>query len=146
MAKQFEQLRKMRGKVDKLKEKASRAGSPRMAEKYLRQADIILASVQAIKDNWKRFAERAQGNSNFRGMRHTREAREKMSSARKEFWQSKAGIEKMWRGRMRRRYRQEGKCLIRFPRLPSSVDEKWLRKYRKRYRTVIGENPDIRFY
>jgi hypothetical protein len=146
MAKQYEQLKRMRGKVDRLKEKARRAGSPRMADKYLRQADIILASIQAIKDNWREFGERAQGNVNFKGMRHSREAREKMSSARKDFWKSKAGFEKMWRARRARQFREKGKCLIRFPRLPASMDKDWLRKYRKRYRTVIGENPDIRLY
>jgi hypothetical protein len=146
MAKQYEQLKRMREKVDRLKEKATQAGSPRMADKYLRQADNILASVQAIKDNWKEFGERAHGNNNFKGMRHSREAREKMSTARKNFWKSKAGFEKMWRARRRRQYREKGKCLLRFPRLPSSVDKDWLMTYRKKYKRVIGQYPDIRFY
>jgi hypothetical protein len=146
MAKQFEQLKRMMEKVARLKEKARQAGNVRMAEKHLRQADNILASVQAIKDNWKEFGERARGNTNFRGMRHSREAREKMSIVRKDFWKGTAGFEKMWRARRRRQYREKGKCLLRFPRLPSSVDEKWLRMYRKRYRKVIGQYPDIRFY
>jgi len=145
MAKQYEQLKRMRGKVDRLKEKARQAGNDRMAAKYLRQADNILASIQAIQDNRKNFGEIAKGNDNFKGMRHSRGAREKMSSARKDFWKSKAGFEKMWRARRRRQYREKRKCLIRFPRLPASVDKDWLRTYRKRYRTVIGENPDIRF-
>jgi hypothetical protein len=146
MAKQYEQLKRMREKADRLKEKARQASNPRIAEKHLRHADTILASIQAIKDNWKDFGERARGNTNFRGMRHSREAREKMSSARKNFWKGKAGFEKMWRARRRRQYREKGKCLIRFPRLPSSVDEKWLKIYRKRYKRVIGQHPGIRFY
>lgn len=146
MAKQFEQLIRMREKAAWLKERARQAGNARMAEKCFQQADNILASIQAIKDNWKEFGERSQGNDNFKGMRHSREAREKMSSARKDFWKSKAGFEKMWRARRRRQYREKGKCLIRFPRLPSSVDEKWLKIYRKRYKRVIGQHPDIRFY
>lgn len=146
MAKQYEQLKRMREKADRLKERATQAGDDSVAAKRLRQADNILASIQAIKDNWKRFGERARGNTNFRGMRHSREAREQMSSVRCDFWKSKAGFEKMWRARRRRQYREKGKCLIRFPRLPSSVDAKWLKIYRKRYRRVIGEHPDIRFY
>jgi hypothetical protein len=146
MAKEYDQLKRMSEKADRLKEKARLAGSPKMAERYLWQADIVLASIQAIKDNWKEFGESAQGNTNFKGMQHSRDAREKMSTARKDFWKSKAGFEKMWRARIRRKYREKGKCLIRFPRLPSSVDNKWLRTYRKRYRKVIGENPAIRLY
>ena len=146
MAKQYEQLKRMREKVDRLKEKARQAGNLRMTDKYHRQADNILASIQAIKDNWKEFGERAQGNTNFKGPRHSREARAEMSRLRKDFWKSKAGFKKMWRARIKRKYREKGKCLIRFPRLTSRVDKDWLRAYRKRYRTVIGENPDIRFY
>jgi hypothetical protein len=140
MAKQYEQLKRMKEKVDRLKEKARQAGSPRMADKYLRQADIIIASIQAIKDNWKEFGERAQGNDNFKGMRHSREAREKMSSVRKDFWKSKAGSEKMWRARRRRQYREKGECPLRFPRLDiSSADQEWLAAYRKRYRRITGK-------
>ena len=146
MAKQYEQLKRMRGKIDRLKEKARQTGNARVAEKHLRQADSILVSIQAIKDNWKEFGERARGNTNFRGMHHSREARARMSSARSDFWKSRAGFEKMWRARRRRQYREKGKCLLRFPRLPSSVDEKWLRKYRKRYKRVIGQHPDISLY
>jgi hypothetical protein len=146
MAKQFEQLKRMREKVDRLKERARQASNPRIADRHLRQADNILASIQAIKDNWKEFGERAHGNTNFKGMGHSFEAREKMSSARKEYWKSKAGFQKMWRARRRRQYREKGKCLIRFPRLPASMDKDWLRTYKKRYRTVIGENPDVRLY
>lgn len=140
MAKQYDQLKRMRGKVDRLKEKARQAGSSRMADKYLRQADNILASIQAIKDNWKEFGERAQGNTNFKGMRHSREARVKMSSARKDFWKSKAGSEKMWRARRRRQYQENGECPLRFPRLGvSSTDQKWLDTYRDRYRRITGK-------
>jgi hypothetical protein len=146
MAKQFEQLKRMLEKIERLQERARRAGDDRVAAKHLRQADNILASIQAIKDNWKQFGERARRNTNFKGMQHSREAREKMSSARKDFWKSRAGFEKMWRARRRRQYREEGKCLIRFPRLSSSVDKTWLRTYRKRYRQVVGQYPDIRFY
>jgi hypothetical protein len=146
MAKQYEQLKRMREKVDRLKEKARQSGNPRMAKKYLRQADNILASVQAVKDNWKDFGERAQGNENFKGMRHSREAREKMSRLRKDFWKSKTGFQKMWRSRRARQYREKGRCLLRFPRLPSSVDRQWLRTYRKKYRKITGENPDMRLY
>ena|ERR1700674_2519086 len=146
MAKQYEQLKKMGEKADRLKDKATQAGNARRAEKHLRQADNILASIQAIKDNWEDFGERAQGNVNFKGRRHSREAREKMSSARKDFWKSKAGFEKMWRARRRRQYREKGKCLLRFPRLSRSVDGKWLRMYRKRHRKIIGQHPDMRLY
>jgi hypothetical protein len=69
-----------------------------------------------------------------------------MSDVRKYFWKSKAGFEKMWRARRRRRYREEGKCLIRFPRLPSSVDKKWLSMHRKTYKMVIGQLPDVFLY
>jgi hypothetical protein len=146
MAAHYDQLKRMMEKVERLKERARTAHDPRIAEKHLRRADVMLASVQAIKDNRKEFGERARGNTNFKGARHSREAREKMSLARKEFWQSNAGFQKMWRARRRRQYREKGKCLIRFPRIPASVDKDWLKACRKRYRTVIGENPDIRLY
>ena len=150
MAKQYEQLKRMREKVDRLKEKARQAGSSRMTEKYLQQAENVLASVQAIIENWKRFGERAQGNVNFRGMRHSREAREKMSSVRKDFWKSKAGSEKMWRARRRRQFRENGKCPLRFPRLGVlSTDQKWLDTYRDRYRRITGKRlgrSDILFH
>jgi hypothetical protein len=149
MAKQFEQLKRMRGKADRLKEKAIQAGNSRMADKHLRQADNILASVQAIKDNWKEFGERAQGNVNFKGMRHTREVREKMSSARKDFWKSKAGFDKMWQARRARQFREKGKCLLRFPRLGVSVEQEWLAAYRKRYHKITGKRlgrSDVHLY
>jgi hypothetical protein len=149
MAKQFEQLKRMREKVDRLKEKARQAGNPRMGDKYLRHADIILASIQAIKDNRKEFGERAQGSVNFRGMRHSREARQKMSSVRKDFWKSKAGFEKMWRARKARQFREKGKCRLRFPRLDVSVEQEWLALYCKRYNKITGmhlRRSDIHLY
>ena len=146
MAKQYDQLKRMREKVDRLKKRAAQAGNDQLAAKHLRQADIVLGSIQAIEVNWKEFGERARGNTNFREMGHSREARDKMSNLRKDFWKSKTGFEKMWRARRSRQYREKGKCLIRFPRLPSSVDEKWLRTYRKRYKRVIGQHPDVRLY
>jgi hypothetical protein len=57
MPKQYEQLKRMKEKVDRLKERARQTGNARVAEKHLRQADIILTSVQAIKENWKEFGE-----------------------------------------------------------------------------------------
>jgi len=69
-----------------------------------------------------------------------------MSRARKAFWKSKAGFEKMWRARRRRQFREQGKCLMRFPRLASTVDREWLRTYRKRYKKIIGFRPEVRFY
>jgi hypothetical protein len=146
MAAHYEQLKRMREKADRLKERARLANNPRMADKYLWQADIVLRSIQAIKDNWKAFGERARGNANFKGAQHTQPARQKMSEMRKDFWQSKSGFEKMWRARRRRQYREKGKCLIRFPRLPSSVDKKWLSMHRKRYKMVIGQLPDVFLY
>jgi hypothetical protein len=146
MAKQFEQLKRMLEKVDRLKDKARQAANVRTADKHLWQADNILASIQAIKDNWKRFGETARGNTNFKGMRHTREGRVKMSRARTTFWKSKAGFEKMWRARRRRQYREKRECLLRFPRLIRSVERKFLRTYRKRYKQVIGKYPDMRLY
>jgi hypothetical protein len=146
MARHFEQLKRMREKVERLKAKEQMAKNPRIAAKHLRQADIILTSIQAVKENWKEFGESARGNTNFRGRRHSREAREQMSDVRKDFWKSKAGFEKMWRARRRRQYREEGKCLIRFPRLPSSVDKKWLSMHRKTYKMVIGQLPDVFLY
>jgi len=63
-----------------------------------------------------------------------------MSTAREEFWERKAGFEKMWRARRRRQYREKGKCPMRFPRLGvSSTDQKWLDTYRKKYRTITGK-------
>jgi len=130
----------MREKAARLREKARLAGDPRFAERYLRQAENILASIQAIKDNWKAFGESARGNNYRRGARHSPEARAEMSSVRKDFWKSKAGFEKMWRARRRRQYREEGKCLLRFPRLGvSSIDQEWLATYRKRYRRITGK-------
>jgi hypothetical protein len=146
MAKQFEQVKRMLEKIERLQQRARHARDDRVAAKYLRQADSILASVQAVKNNWKRFGESARGNTNFKGMRHSPEARAKMSSARSYFWKSKAGFEKMWRARKRRQYREKGKCLFRFPRLPRSVDRVWLKTYRYRYERIIGERPKMRLY
>lgn len=146
MARHFGQLKRMIAKVERLKELARTAGNPRIAEKYLRQADEVLRSIQAIKDNWSEFGERARGNANFKGAQHTQQARQKMSEMRKAYWASKAGFEKMWRARRRRQYREAGKCLIRFPRIPASVDKEWLKDYRERYRRIIGKRPKIRFY
>ena len=146
MGGQYGQVKRMREKADRLKEKAGQAEDPRTADKYGRWADNILASVQAIKDNWKAFGERAQGNTHRRGVRHSPEAREKMSRSRKAFWKSKAGFEKMWRARKRRQAREKRECLLRFPRLPSSVDKEWLKIYRDRYRRLIGACPKIRYY
>ena len=146
MARQFEQLKRMRKKADRQKEKARPAENPRLADKYLWQAENVLAAIQAIKGNWKKFGENARGNTNFKGVQHSREAREKMRIARKEFWASKAGFEKMWRARMRRRYWEEGKCVLRFPRLPASADKGWLKGYRERYKRVIGKRPEICLY
>ncbi len=146
MAGQYGQVKRMREKADRLKEKARQAGDPRTADKFRRWADNLVASVQAIEDNWKAFGERAQGNTHRRGVQHSPEAREKMSRHRKAFWKSTAGLEKMWRARKRRQYREKGECLLRFPRLPSSVDKKWLKSYRERYRRLIGRHPEIRSY
>jgi hypothetical protein len=52
----------------------------------------------------------------------------------------------MWRARRRRQYREKRKCLLRFPRLSCSVDKKFLRTYRKRYKQIIGQYPDMRHY
>ena len=146
MAGQYAQVKSMRDKADRLKEKARQAGDPRMAERHRHWADNILAAVQAIEDNWKAFGERAQGNTHRRGVHHSPEARETMSRLRKAFWKSTAGFEKMWRARKRRQCREKGECLLRFPRLPSSVDKAWLKIYRERYRRLIGGRPEIRFY
>lgn len=136
----------MKEKVDRLKERARQAKNLRLAEKHLRQAHIILVSIQAVKDNRKAFGEQARGNTNFKRKRHSYEAREKMSSARKDFWKSKAGFEKMWRARRRRQYREKGECPLRFPRLPASVDRAWLKIYRDRYEKIVGKRPRIRLY
>ena len=140
MAGQYGQVDRMREKAARLREKARLADDPRFAERYLRQADNVLASIQAIEDNWKAFGERARGNTFRRGARHSPEARAEMSRLRKDFWESKAGFDKMWRARRRRQFRENGKCPLRFPRLGvSSTDQKWLDTYRDRYRRITGK-------
>jgi hypothetical protein len=146
MAAHYEQLKRMREKADRLKERAKFADSPRMAHKYLRQAENVLASIDAIEQNWREFGEQARGNTNFKGAQHTPEARAEMSMIRKAFWASKAGREKMWRARKKRQYREDGGCRFRFPRLSSSVDKEWLKAYCARYKRVIGRRPEIRLY
>jgi len=77
MGGQYGQVKRMRDKADRLKEKAGQAGDPRTADKFRRWADNIVASVQAIEDNWKAFGERAQGNTHRRGVQHFPEAKDK---------------------------------------------------------------------
>ena len=146
MAGQYGQVKRMRERAARLLEKADQSEDSRMADKYRRWADNILASVQAIEHNWKAFGKRSRGNTNRTGTQHSAEARAKMRSIRKAFWKSKAGFEKMWRARRRRQYREARKCLLRFPRLPASVDKRWLKIYRKRYTKVIGVRPDVHCY
>ena len=141
MGGQYGQVKRMRDKADRLKEEARQAGDPRTADKFRHWADNLLASIQAIEDNWKAFGERAQGNTHRKGVHHSIEARERMSRSRKAFWKSTAGFEKMWRARRARQFREKGKCLLRFPRLGvSSSEQKWLDAYRKSYRRITG-NP-----
>jgi hypothetical protein len=146
MSRQFGQLQRMESKIAQLIEKAKLAESDKARERYLRQADQVQARIQAIRDNWKAFTGESRGNTNRRGIPHSSEARRKMSERRRAFWKSKAGFEKMWRARRRRQYREKKKCLLRFPRLPSSVDKEWLRAYRKRYKSVVGTLPEMYFH
>lgn len=146
MTRHFGQLQKMERKIAELKDRAKWARTDGAADKYLRRADAILAHITNILDNQRAFGEGARGNTNRRGVPHSREARAKMSKARKEFWKSKAGFQKMWRARRMRQYREAGKCLFRFSRLSTSVDKRWLKSYRKRYKEIFGTLPDIHCY
>jgi hypothetical protein len=146
VARHFGQLQKMERKIAELKEKAKWAQTDRATDRYLRRVDAILARIKNIRDNQRAFGERARGNTNRRGVPHSREARAKMSKVRKEFWKTKAGFQKMWRARTMRQYREAGKCLLRYPRLPVSVDKGWLKIYRRSYKKIVGKLPDIHYY
>ena len=149
MARHFGQLQRMERKIAELQEKAKWAETDRATDKYLRRADAILARIKNIRDNRRSFGERARGNTNRRGVPHSREARAKMSKARKEFWKTKAGFQKMWRARRARQFREAGRCLLRFPRFPASVEREWLDVYRKKYHRITGKHlgrSDIHLY
>jgi len=105
VSRHFGQLQRMERKIAELKEKAKWAQTDGATDKYLRRADAILARIKNIRDNRRAFGERARGNTNRREVPHSREARAKMSKARKEFWKTKAGFQKMWRARRIRQYR-----------------------------------------
>ena len=87
-----------------------------------------------------------RGHGGYEGYEHTEESRRKISEAVKNRLAEPRISKKMWRARRARQFREKGRCLIRFPRLASTVDKKWLRRYRKRYKKAIGEYPEIRFY
>jgi hypothetical protein len=142
----FGQLQKMERKIAELKEKAKWAQTDGATDKYLRRADAILARIKNIRDNQRAFGERARGNTNRRGVPHSREARAKMSKARKDFWETRTGSQKMWRARRMRQYREAGRCLLRYPRLPVSVDGGWLKTYRRNYKKIVGTVPEFRLY
>jgi hypothetical protein len=146
VARHFGQLQRMERKIAELQEKAKWAETDRATDKYLRRADAILARIKNIRDNRRSFGERARGNTNRRGVPHSREARAKMSKARKEFWKTKAGFQKMWRARRIRQYREAGRCRQRYPRLPDSVDKRWLKTHRRNYKKIVGTVPELRLY
>ena len=107
-----------------------------------RQADVIRTSIQNIKDNWERFQKmvREQKGGGHKGIPHSDETRARISRSQMESWKTETrqdAVARTWRAK---RYRREGKCLIRFPRLPRSVDKEWLRAYRKTYRRSTGKH------
>jgi hypothetical protein len=146
VARHFGQLQKMEQKIAELKEKAKWAQTDGAADKYLHRADTILARIKNISDNRRAFGERSRGNTNRRGVPHSREARAKMSKARRDFWKTKAGFQKMWRARRMRQYREAGRCLLRYPRLPDSVDKRWLKTHKRNYKKIVGTTPELRLY
>jgi len=104
-----------------------------------------MTSLENIQKNWKKFA-----SGGHRGHEHSETSRRKMSESHKALWQDHEFREKMWRARRARQFREKGKCLLRFPRLPvSSTDREWLKGYRKRYHRITGKHlgsSDIRYH
>ena len=125
-------MAKRYGGFDKLRNKAE---ADRLAGKD-RQSSAAIASWENMKARW----EEMRGNRYRRGSTHTKESRRQMSESHKAQWQDPRFFAKMWRARRARRFREKGKCLLRFPRLGiSSTDQEWLDTYRKRYRRITGK-------
>lgn len=109
------------------------------------QSSRAIAAWDNIQKGWKNLTP-----DNRKGAVHTRRSRQEMSRTRKHMWQDHKFSKKMWRARRARQFREKGKCLLRFPRLPvSSTDREWLKGYRKRYRRITGKHlgsSDILYY
>jgi hypothetical protein len=105
------------------------------------QSSRAIAAWENIQKGWKNLIP-----DNRKGAVHTGGSRQEMSKTRKRLWQDHKFSKKMWRARRRRQYREQGKCVLRFPRLPSSVDKEWLKIYRKSYHRITGKHlgrPDV---
>ena len=90
------------------------------------------------------------GHGGYEGYEHTEESRRKISQAVRNRLAERRIFKKMSRARRARQFRENGKWLLRFPRLGvSSTDQEWLDAYRKRYRKITGKplrKSDILFY
>ncbi len=100
------------------------------------QSSRAIAAWENIQKGWKNLIP-----DNRKGAVHTGGSRQEMSRTRKRLWQDHQFSEKMWRARRARKFREEGRCLLRFPRLSAStIEHKWLRAYRKSYHRITGKH------
>jgi len=93
-----------------------------------------MTSLENIQQHWKNLMPGAH-----QGYEHTEESRREISEATRALWRNREFREKMWRARRARQFREKGKCLLRFPRLPLETDKEWLNAYRKRYYRITGK-------
>ena len=99
------------------------------------QSSRSIAAWENIQKGWKNLIP-----DNRKGTVHTGASRQEMSRTRKHLWRNDTFRKKMWRARRARKFREEGRCLLRFPRLSASTTEnEWLRAYRKRYHRITGK-------
>ena len=81
-----------------------------------------------------------RGHGGYEGYEHTEESRRKISQAVKNRLAEPKIFQKMRRARRVRQFRENGTCLLRFPRVgASSTDQEWLDTYHKRYRGITGK-------
>jgi hypothetical protein len=103
--------------------------------------DRALDALYRLKENWRAFGRRARKFGRARkGAKLSEESRRWISESRKAQWKDPEFARMMFWAQRRRRFREQGKCLLRFPRLSASTAEsEWLRVYRKRYHRVTGK-------
>ena len=129
-----------------LNETSSLEALDRKIQEAIRKGDKraeyrALDARHRLIENWRTFGRRARKFGRARkGAKLSEESRQWISESRKAQWKDPEFARMMFWAQRRRRFREQGKCLLRFPRLPSSVDKEWLKVYLKSYHRITGKH------
>src|SRR5260370_20178722 len=117
-----------------LNETSSLEALDRKIQEAIRKGDKraeyrALDARHRLIENWRTFGRRARefGRAG-KGAKLSEESRQWISESRKAQWKDPEFARMMFWAQRRRRFREQGKCLLRFPRLGvSSTEKEWLK-------------------